>query len=292
MMKPAHLSAAFVAALLSSTLMAKTIVTVDGTKIDDSDISRRAKIFVTNSKGQIQDGPELRNAILNELITEVLVTQEAKRLKLDKSADYEKAKAESLKEIKEKGLDRDKNFKQNWADYQNHLLLNIYAVHLFKQNPVRPEQVKQRYQQLQSFYQNSHEVQLGEIYTDKPAQTQAALKELGAKKKFTDVARKYSINPNVKQTSGIVEDYIPLNDLKEMNPNVHNAVANLNKGQYTPTPLKDGNLNLILYVNDKRKVTLPTFEKVKEGIEYDIQNEQLREAIDALGKKAKIVPTE
>lgn len=289
-MKIPHIAAALLAFALSGSLAAETIVTVNGIKIDSSEIERRAKIVQTNSNGQVPDSPELRHAVTNELITEILVTHEAKRLKLDQSPPYREAEAEALKEAKSKGLDKQPDFKKNWADYQNHLLMMAYASDLFDKNPIGEAQVKRQYEQLRNRYRNQSEVQLGEIFTDKAEQVQAALKELAAKKPFSQVAAKYSIGGEAKQNGGIVPDYVPLNDLKEANAEVHRAVASLKKGEYTKTPLKEGNIQLILYVNDKRAVHIPPFETAKEGLEQGLRNEQLRRAIDALGAKAKIVP--
>lgn len=281
---------AFITLVLSGSLAAQTLVTVNGQAIDSKDIERRAKIFETNSNGTVKDGPELRYEITNELIVETFVTQEAKRLKLDKSERYKAIEAEALKEIKAKGLDKEKDFKQNWADYQNHLLMESYAVDFFEKHPVNETEIRQQYDRIKKRYDNGEEIQLGEIFTDKPAQTQAALKELKAKKKFSDVAAKYSLSDNVKQTGGIVPEYMPLIDLKEINQSVYDAVQKLNKGQYTQTPLQDGNIHLILYINDKRKITVPSLNQMKDGIEQNLQYSQWREHIDALGKQAKIVP--
>lgn len=287
-----RIGAALAVLACSGSLAAQTIVTVNGIKVDSSDVERRAKIFQQNSNGQVQDGPQLRHAITNELITEILVSQEAKRLKLDKSKDYQTAEAEAMKEIKAQGLDKDKSFKQNWADYQNHLLMMAFAANVFDKQPIGQEQVKRQYEQVRSRYHNAQEVQLGEIFTDKEEQAKAALKELAAKKSFREVAAKYSLSGDAKQTGGIVADYVPLNDLQEINPQVYQAVSGLNKGQYTKTPLQDGNIRLIMYVNDKRAIQVPPFEEVKDGIEQSLRNEQLRNAIDALAQKAKIVPAQ
>lgn len=287
-----YLSASLCALTLCGTLAAQTIVTVNGTKIDSSEIERRAKIFQTNSHNQVQDGPDLRNAITEELITEILVTQEAKRLKLDQDKSYKTAEAESLKAAKTKGLDKEKDFKQNWADYQNQLLMMAFAENLFAKQPISEEQIKKKYDSIRDHYQNSDEVQLGEIYTNQPNQTQTVLKELAAKKNFLDIATKYSINPEAKQNGGIVDEYVPLIDLKENNQEVYQAVANLNKGQYTKTPLQDGNINLILYVNNKRPVQIPDYNEIKEGIAQSMRNEILSQEVDKLGKNAQIIPAQ
>lgn len=275
---------------LSGSLSAATVVTVNGVKIDSSDVERRAQNVQTNSNGQVSDGPQLRQYITNELITEQLVVQEAKRLKLDKSDDYKNAEAEALKQIKEKGLDKQPNFKQNWADYQNGLLMMAYANHLIKQKPVTEQQVQAQYNQIKSRYHNTDEVQLGEIVTNKAADAEAAIKELNNKKKFADVAKKYSMSPNTKNQGGIVPDYVSVVDLKDANTLVHQAVSGLGKGQFTKTPLKDGDVNLILYINDKRKISVPEFAKMKEQLTRGMEDEVLSQAIDTLGKNAKIVP--
>ena len=54
--------------------------------------------------------------------------------------------------------------------------------------------------------------------------------------------------------------------------------------------MKDGNVSLVLYVNDKRAINVPTFNEMKASIVQQMEDEQLSLAIDNLGKKAKIVP--
>lgn len=275
---------------LSGNLLAATVVTVNGVKIDSSEIERRALNVQKNSQGKISDSPQLRQYITNELITEQLVVQEAKRLKLDKNKDYQDTESEALKQAKSQGLDKEKDFKQNWSDYQNRLLMMAFASHILNQQPISDAQVQQQYNELKSRYHNTEEVQLGEIVTNKSADATAALSELGKKKSFAEVAKKYSMSPDTKNSGGIVPDYVSLVDLKEANAMVFQAVNGLNKGQFTKTPLKDGEVNLILYINDKRKISVPAFEQMKAGLKQGMEDEQLSRAIDALGKKAQIVP--
>ena len=275
---------------LSGSLFAATVVTVNGVKIDSSDVERRAENVQKNTQGQISDGPQLRHFITNELITEQLVVQEAKRLKLDKSSDYQAAEAEALKQAKAQGLDKQADFKQNWADYQNRLLMLAYAANLAKQQPISEAAAQQQYNQIKSRYAGSSEIQLGEIVTNKPADAEAAINDLTKKKKFSDVAKKYSMSKSSQTSGGIVPEYVALPDLKDGNNLVYQSVNGLSKGQFTKTPVKDGNVSLVLYVNDKRVINVPTFNEMKASIVQQMEDEQLSLAIDNLGKKAKIVP--
>ena len=253
-------------------------------------MERRAENVQKNTQGQISDGPQLRQFITNELITEQLVVQEAKRLKLDKSSDYQAAEAEALKQAKAQGLDKQADFKQNWADYQNRLLMLAYAANLAKQQPISEAAAQQQYNQIKSRYAGSSEIQLGEIVTNKPADAEAAINDLTKKKKFSDVAKKYSMSKSSQTSGGIVPEYVALPDLKDGNNLVYQAVNGLSKGQFTKTPVKDGNVSLVLYVNDKRAINVPTFNEMKASIVQQMEDEQLSLAIDNLGKKAKIVP--
>jgi len=94
-MKTAKTAAVIAAALLSGSLMAETVFTVNGIKIDSKDLDRRAQQTIANSQGQIQDSPDLRRFIANQTIVETVVVQAAKKQHLDKSADYKAAEAEA-----------------------------------------------------------------------------------------------------------------------------------------------------------------------------------------------------
>lgn len=273
----------------SGSVSAATVVTVNGVKIDSSDIERRARNVQANSQGQVVDGPPLRQYLTNALVVEQLVSQEAKRLKLDQSSQYKAAEAEALQQIKTQGLDKVPTFKQDWADFQSNLLMETYAEHILKQNPVTDAQIQQKYQSIKSRYHQQNEVQLGGILSNKAADIDAALKDLKNKKKFADVAKKYSMDENTKHNGGL-QNYTAMVDLKENNPMIYQAIANLNKGQFTQTPLKEGEAQLILYVNDIRKINVPTFEQLKGQIKGDLESEQIDLAVNQLGQKAKIVP--
>ncbi|QMT30522.1 peptidylprolyl isomerase [Alysiella filiformis] len=292
MMKKNQIVASLTMLLVSGSLLAQTVLTVNGNKIDSSDIERRAKNLQINSQGQIQDSPQVRQYVTNELITETLVAQEAKRLKLDKTETYKQAEAEALKEIKAKGLDKEKNFKQNWADLQNHFLMMAYANHIISTEKIDPNAVQKEYTDYQKRYQGSDEVQLGEILTNDAKQAEAALKDLNGKKSFVETMKKYSIDEEVKAAGGIVPEYVPLVDLKESNEQIYQAVADLNKGQHSKKAVSANNLHLILYVNDKRQIQVPTFEEMKPHIEQRLREEQISRAVDELSAKAKIEPAQ
>lgn len=289
-MKKNRIIVTLAALALSGSLMAETLVTVNGTKIDSNELDFRVKNVQTNSQGKITDSPELRNQILNDLVVEQVVTTEAKRLGLEKSSDYKTAESEIQKQAREQGLDKKPDYKRNLAIAQNQLLMMAYTNDVIKKNPVSEQDIQERYNQVKAHYQNSDEIQLGEIVTNQESQAKAAIKELASKKSFADVAKKYSIDPNVKSGNVVPQTYVPLADLKVGNPRIYEAVQNLKKGEYTKTPLSDNGIYVVFSVTDRRALAVPSLDEIKGNIAQTLASERVQEAIGSLIEKAKITP--
>lgn len=291
-MKKTHLATLVATLLCSGSLMAQTLVTVNGTKLDSSEVERRANIMIQQSKGQVQDGPQLRHYLTQELVVETAVAQEAKKLGLDKSKDFKTVLDGAKKQAREQGLDKQADFKQNWAAFENQLLNRAFVADVVQKNPVTDAQLQERYNQIKARYQGTEEVQLGEIVTDKVEQAKAAIKELSNKKKFADVAVKYSIDPSVKAGNVLNSNYIPLVDLQQQRPQIYQAVAGLKKGQFTKQPVSGEKINVVFYVNDRRAIDVEPFDKMRQEIGQVMVNERINSAVDAILQKAKIVPAQ
>ncbi|MCP2041304.1 peptidyl-prolyl cis-trans isomerase C [Neisseria sp. HSC-16F19] len=285
-------AAALAAFAVSGSLMAETLVTVNGSKIDSEALNHRVQTLQAQSQGQLQDSPQLRAQLLNGLITEAVVTQEAKRLKLDKKAEVKSRRDAALKEAKARGDDKKPGFKWALAQFEYQLLVNAYAADLLAKQPVSDAEVVQHYNNLAVHYKDSDTVQLGEIISDKPEQIQAALKALRGKQSFRNVAKKYSSADNVEATGGIDSAYLPLADLKAQQPWIYQAVAPLGKGKYTTQAVTIPNtqIQVIFYVNDRQKFVLRPLAEVQQALHNDLAQARLNQAVAELQNKAKIVP--
>ncbi|EGZ51362.1 peptidylprolyl isomerase [Neisseria wadsworthii] len=282
---------AAILAVLSGSLMAQTVVTVNGTKIDSSTVDAVVRNLQQQSNGQITDNPELRNEITRRLAVSTIIAQEAKKLKLDQSNAYKQATEQARAAAKKAGADKQPSFKQEWAMYETDLLNQAYFADVTQKNPVSETEVKQAYDRLTNHYKGTQEVQLGEIVTQNSNDAEKALGELKKKKSFQEVATKYSIDPQAKQTGGIVATYVPLKDLQQANPPMYQAIHNLRKGSHTEKPLQDNNgIYAIFYVNDKRNITIPPYDQIKARIGSDLQEARIAEAVDSLVQKANIQP--
>ena len=286
-MKKTYFASALMFALTSGTLFAQTLVTVNGQAIDSSVIDDQVA-SVRASNPNVQDTPELRQMLTERQVISTVVTQEAKKLKLDQSAEFKAALEQARADAAKQGADKKATFKTEWAVFENDLLGQAFAAHIVRQYPVQEKDVKAAYNDFSNFYKGTQEVQLGEILTDSSSNAQKAIADLDAKKSFVSVLNQYSIDEAAKKAGGIPKAYVPLKDLQESAPPLYAAIKDLKKGTHTKTPLQNGNLYAVFYVNDRRNVTVPSYEAAKNEIGSDLQAARVDAAIQSLLKKASI----
>ena len=286
-MKKTYFASALMFALTSGTLFAQTLVTVNGQAIDSSVIDDQVA-SVRASNPNVQDTPELRQMLTERQVISTVITQEAKKLKLDQSSEFKTALEQARADAAKQGADKKATFKTEWAAFENDLLGQAFAAHIVRQYPVQEKDVKAAYNDFSNFYKGTQEVQLGEILTDSSSNAQKAIADLDAKKSFVSVLNQYSIDEAAKKAGGIPKAYVPLKDLQESAPPLYAAVKDLKKGAHTKTPLQNGNLYAVFYVNDRRNVTVPSYEASKNEIGSDLQAARVDAAIQSLLKKASI----
>lgn len=291
MMKKSHIISALVLAALSGTLSAKTLVTVNGTAIDSSTIDDQVKVIRSQNK-QVQDSPTLRKSLTERQIIATVVSQEAKRLKLDQSAEFKKAAEQSRAAATKQGADKKPTFKTEWAVFEKDLLGQAFAMHIAKQNPVQEKDIKTAYNDFSKFYKGTQEVQLGQIAARSNEDAQKAIKDLEAKKSFANVLKQYSVDEQAKKAGGIARGYVPLKDLEQSAPPLYAAIKDLKKGGFTSAPLPNGNVYSVFYINDRRDIKVPSYEEMKNEIGSELQASRIDAAIGALMQKADIKPAQ
>lgn len=288
-MRKTHFTAALVMAALSCSLFAQTLVTVNGQAIDSSVIDGQVAALRAENK-QIQDSSQLRQELTNRQVISTVIAQEARRRKLDQSAEFKKALEQARADAKKQGADKKPSFKTEWAAFEDDLLGQALAIDVLRKNPVNEQEIKKSYDEFAKFYQGSQEVRLGEIVTRTKADGQKAAADLKAKKAFAAVLKQYSIDEKAKKAGGIPQAYVPLKDLQEAAPPLYAAVKDLKKGEATSEPLQDGNSYAVFYVDDRRDVKVPAFNEIKGSIARDLSTARIDDTMRALLQKADIKP--
>ena len=108
--------------------------------------------------------------------------------------------------------------------------------------------------------------------------------KLGKGAKFEELAKKLSIDPGSKDKGGDLDWFAPGRMVKPFS----DAVALLQKGEYTKTPVKSDYGYHVIRLDDTRPLVPPPFDTVKDRLGPDIQNKMVRDYIDSLRKLAKV----
>ncbi len=281
------LTAAILMAAFVTSASAQTLVTVNGEKIDSSAIDTQVQLIAQQSQGKVTDSQQLRAGLLNRMVTQTLVNQEAKKLKLEQSAAYKDALEKSRASAKQQGADKQANFKQQFAAYERDLLSDTYMYHVVSQNPVGEADVQKFYDEYKARYKGTDEVKLSEIFVTNEADAKAVVADLKKGQSFADVAKAKSVDASAKQSGGVNPRYMPLKDLQESAPLVYGAVSKLKKGQYSQA-VNAQNVWAVFKVDDKRAVDVPEFAKMKPAILNQLSNERINNAIGQLYQNADI----
>ena len=281
------LTAALLMAAFSASAYAQTLVTVNGEKIDSSAIDTQVQLITQQSQGKVQDSQQLRAGLLNRMVTQTLVNQEAKKLKLEQSAAYKDALEKSRAAAKQQGADKQANFKQQFAAYERDLLSDTYMYHVASQNPVGDADAQKFYDDYKGRYKGTDEVKLSEIFVTNEADAKAVVADLKKGQSFADVAKAKSVDASAKQSGGVNPRYMPLKDLQESAPLVYGAVSKLKKGQYSQA-VNAQNVWAVFKVDDKRAMDVPEFAKMKPAILNQLNNERINNAIGQLYQNADI----
>src|SRR3569833_459863 len=116
------------------------------------------------------------------------------------------------------------------------------------------------------------------------ADAKAIIGQLDKGGNFSDIAKSKSKDRASAENGGDLGWFNP----SQMVPPFSQAVAALNKGQFTKTPVKTQFGYHVIVLDDSRKVNPPTFEEIKDRLNDVVQSQKIGEHLAELRKKAKI----
>ena len=247
--------------MMPSALAADSVATVNGKPIKQSLVDYIVKD--ATARGQKVDG-SVRDVILSKLVTSELVYQEAQRIGLDKQTDY----------IAREELSR------------RELLVNTYLQDYLKKNPVSETDTKAAYEKYKSEL-GDKEYSARHILVATEAEAKDVISQLGKGGDFAKLAQEKSKDPGSKDKGGDLGWFSPGGMVKPFSE----AVTTLKKGQTTQTPVQTQFGWHIIKLEDIRDMQAPPYDKVKEGLQKQLQQRQLEKLLTDLRAKAKIVET-
>lgn len=238
---------------------AKDIASVNGDDITQAEFEQGLRNAI--AQGQ-KDSPELRNAVLNELINRLLLVQKSKELGLDKTPEAKVA----LKQAQE-------NLEINllWAEFQ-------------RQNPVSEADVKAEYdRQIAALGPNSStQYQVSVIAVQSKEVAEDIIARLGKGDSFQRLSQ-YSIAPSKAQGGAL--GWIFPNQL----PNeLATELASLKKGANNTKPIQAQGAWWIVKRSDSRPYKAPTYAESKARIANAIVQQKRNQFLQQLRASAKI----
>ncbi|MCL2635113.1 MAG: peptidylprolyl isomerase [Betaproteobacteria bacterium] len=260
MRKISRLAALLVAgAIVSTPLLAqnKAFATVNGQPIPQSVYDA----FLAEQKAQgAQDGPELQNAIREELIRRELLAQEAKK----------------------RGMDKKNTVPGQIELAKQAVLIRAYLTDYVRTNPITEESLKAEYESIKANIGGT-EYKVRHILVEKEDDAKAIIAKLDKGEKFSELA-KQSKDPGSRDSGGDLGWSSPAAYVKPFGE----ALTQLKKGEYTKTPVKTDFGYHVIEMEDSRPANPPPFEQVKPQLQQRASQQQVEQLVKDLRAKAKV----
>jgi peptidyl-prolyl cis-trans isomerase C len=233
--------------------------TVNGKAISQKQLD----VIVQGQAAQgMPDTPEMRKMIVEQLSLQMLAAGEAEKKGLDKTADV----------------------KQKLEMTKLGVLAESYVEDYFKNTQVTDAQLAEEYKKFTEKTAGK-QYMARHILVEKEEQAKAIIAKLKTNvKEFSALAKAQSKD----QGSAIKGGDLGWFDAKTMVPEFSQAVAALEKGKFTETPVKTQFGFHVMILDDTRDNPVPPLDQVKERLKQQFLQTNLRKNLDDLKAKAKI----
>lgn len=239
------------------------VATVNGIPITQGLLDLNVQAAV--NQGQ-KDTPQLRQAIKEELINRALIAQEATR----------------------QGLDKEIDFRDQYTQVRQSLLLQAFIDEHFKKTPITEAILLEEYEkqkQAMGGGSTAPQYQLSQMTFNTESEAIGAIGRLQNGEPFAKVAKEISRDAGIKSQGGLI-GWV-------MAPQVASPIAdimvNLPKGSFSTTPIKLQNAYVVIKVDDVRSTKIASFKEAKNQIRQALVQKYLSESIKKLRESAKVV---
>ncbi|HEX5126999.1 MAG TPA: peptidylprolyl isomerase [Rhodocyclaceae bacterium] len=206
------------------------------------------------------DSPDLRKGVREQLVQREVVAQEARK----------------------KGLDKQASVQARLDLARQSVLVGAYLDDWARTHAITDAQAKTEYDR-QVKMAGDMEYKARHILLDKEEDAVAIIKKLQAGEKFEDLV-KDSKDPGSKDNGGD----LGWSRASAYEPAFADALTKLEKGKFTPQPVKTQYGYHVILLDDTRKFEPPKFEEVKERIQQGLQQQAVQQHIQDLVSKAKV----
>ncbi len=232
--------------------------TVNGTVISQGAVD----MVIKQRSGGQPVSPEARKALVDSLVLQTVVAQEAAKQGLDKSPEF----VEQMTTIRQSAL------------------ANAYIEDYVKKNPITDDMLKAEYERMKATTAGT-EYKARHILVEKEADAKAIIATLKkTPAAFEKLAKEKTKDAGSKASGGDLGWF----DAQRMVPEFGAALSKLEKGKFTEEPVKTQFGYHVILLEDKRATEAPPLEAVKAQMSQQLLQQNVKKQIDALKAAAKI----
>lgn len=240
---------------------AKTLVTVNGTDISEESLQRYQQQRGTPSDS---NPAQQRQAMLEELINFELIYQDALKNEVDKKDEFKKVLEKEIANMR-KGM------------LANYMLRQRAETTVVTDDDLKKEYEKQKSNMVTKEFMASH------ILLESEKEAKDIIGQLDGGADFAKLAKEKSTGPSAPN-GGDLGWFSP----KQMVKPFSDAVASLDKDQYTKTPVKTDYGWHVILKTGSRETAAPAFADLKEQLRMRLKNKLVELYIGELRKGADI----
>ena len=255
---PSRLAVALMAGFLAlPTFAADPVARVNGVTIP----STMAETMLAEQRAQgALDNEQMKNAVREELIRREVLVQEAAKKGIDKKVEVQ-AQMEMARQA---------------------ILIRAYLQEFVRNNPVSDADLQKEYEAIKG-RMGEKEYKPRHVLVETATEAKAIIARLQNGTPFEEVAKE-SRDPGSKDRGG---------ELGWSNPGMYvkpfsDAMVKLQKGKYTPAPVKSDFGYHVIQLDDIRDVQAPPFDEVKPQLQQRLQQQKVERHVLELREKAKV----
>jgi peptidyl-prolyl cis-trans isomerase C len=220
------------------------------------------QVVKNNTRQDIQESAELRQAIRNELLIREVLAQEAVK----------------------RGLDRSEEAKNQWLLLRQNFLAELLLSDYMEKNPISLDDVRKEYDRQIKMLAGALQYKITGIVLATEGEAKMAMDRLKKGDRFEVVARDMSVDPS-KQQGGDMGWFLA----DQIVPLISNVVVNLAKGSTVAAPIQTPTGWHVIRLNDTRPYVAPSFDEAKERVRQGLIQLQRATFINKLQSEAKIL---
>jgi len=183
----------------------------------------------------------------------------------------------------DKGLDKDPLLAAAIEIQRKNTYSKVYLDDYVKSHPITDAEIQSEYDKAKATA-TGNEYRASHILVKTEAEAKKIMADLGKKAKFSDLAKKHSMDPGSAKNGGDLNWSTPNAFVKEFS----DALVGLKKGEVTKTPVKTQFGYHIIKLDDTRPMKIPPLAEVKGEVQKQLQQKRIRDAITAARAAAKV----